>query len=271
MSPSTPPQSRPLRIASWNINSIRARPHLIEQLLDTHAVDILCLQETKCEDNSFPRAAMEAHGFTHIHLAGQRMHHGVAICSRVPVELVSRHDWQANGEARHISVRLPGGAVLHNVYVPAGGDVPDRAANPKFGQKLDFLARMTDWSGALTEPSIVLGDFNIAPHPEDVWDHKALLGVVSHTPVEVDTLAALQASHGWVDLGRRFVPRPERLYTWWSYRAKDWAVSDRGRRLDHMWATPEVATAAVAHRVHEDCRSWERPSDHIPIVTDFAF
>jgi exodeoxyribonuclease-3 len=258
-----------LRIASWNINSIRARPHLLEQLLDRCPIDVLCLQETKCEDNSFPSAAMEALGFSHVHLAGQRMHHGVAILSRVPVEAHARFDWQANGEARHISVRLPGGVVLHNVYVPAGGDVPDRTENPKFGQKLDFLGRMTDWSATLGEPSIVLGDFNIAPHPEDVWDHKALLGVVSHTPVEVDALTRLQDSHAWVDLGRRFVPRPERLFTWWSYRASDWAASNRGRRLDHIWCSPSLACAATAFETVVEARGWTRPSDHVPLVAEF--
>lgn len=258
-----------LRIASWNINSIRARPHLLEQLLDKHQVDILCLQETKCEDNSFPRAALETLGFRHLHLAGQRMHHGVAILSRIPLEPHDRFDWQANGEARHIAVRLPGGAVLHNVYVPAGGDEPDRNENPKFGQKLDFLGRMTEWSAALDEPSIILGDFNIAPHPEDVWDHKALLGVVSHTPIEVEALTKLQQSHDWIDLGRRFVPRPERLYTWWSYRASDWAASNRGRRLDHVWCSPALASAATGLETVVEARGWTRPSDHVPLVAEF--
>ncbi len=260
-----------MRIASWNINSIRARPHLIERLLDTLAIDILCLQEIKCEDNSFPRAAFDALGFRHQYLSGQRMHHGVAILSRVPLEPAGRNDWQANGEARHIAARLPNGVVLHNVYVPAGGDIPDRAQNPKFGQKLDFLGRMTDWSAALSEPSILLGDFNIAPHPEDVWDHRALLGVVSHTPIEVETLARLQDSHGWVDLGRRFVPRPERLYTWWSYRAVDWEASNRGRRLDHVWCSPALADAARGLTTLVPARGWERPSDHVPLVAEFLF
>ncbi|MFN7176925.1 MAG: exodeoxyribonuclease III, partial [Thermaurantiacus sp.] len=198
--------SRPLRIASWNINSIRARGHLVAQLLEAHAVDILCLQETKCANPEFPRAALEAAGFRHILVNGQRMHHGVAIASRVPLRPEPVQDWQANGEARHLAARLPDGTLLHNVYVPAGGDIPDRAQNPKFGQKLDFLARMTDWSGGLAEPAILVGDLNIAPLPEDVWNHKALLDVVSHTPIEVAALAALQESHGWVDLGRHFVP-----------------------------------------------------------------
>lgn len=259
-----------IRIASWNINSVRFRMAIVERFLAEAAPDILCLQETKTIDAEFPVAAFHALGYRHIVLHGQRMHHGVAIVSRVPLVEDDRLDWQANAEARHIGVRLPNGLRLENVYVPAGGDIPDRDANPKFGQKLDFLARMTDWSAALAVPTLLVGDFNIAPLESDVWSHKQLLDVVSHTPVEVAALARLQAAHGWVDLGRQFVPPPQRLYTWWSYRAKDWAASDRGRRLDHMWASPQVAAGATAHRVFEDCRSWLKPSDHVPIMTEFA-
>ncbi|MBX9795495.1 exodeoxyribonuclease III [Sphingomonas sp.] len=257
------------RIASWNINSVRFRLPIVEQFLRDAAPDILCLQETKTIDAEFPAAAFAALGYTHQLLNGQRMHHGVAIVSRVPLTEIERHDWQANGEARHIAARLPGGQRLDNVYIPAGGDIPDREANPKFGQKLDFVERMTRWSEMLAEPTVLVGDFNIAPLEADVWSHKQLLDVVSHTPVEVAALGAMQAAHGWVDLGRRFVPAPARLYTWWSYRAKDWAASDRGRRLDHMWASPALAETATAHHVHEACRSWLKPSDHIPIVTEF--
>lgn len=262
--------SQPLRIASWNINSIRARPHLIEQLLATTPVDILCLQETKCEDNQFPRALAEGWGFAHQYLAGQKMHHGVAILSRLPLELMARHDWQANGEARHIAVRLPSGVALHNVYVPAGGDVPDREQNPKFGQKLDFLGRMTDWSQTLDIPSLLVGDFNIAPYEQDVWSHKALLDVVSHTPIEIEALNRLQQSHGWIDLGRRFVPLPERLYTWWSYRASDWQASNRGRRLDHIWCSPDLDAAVCSVQTLVQARGWQRPSDHVPLVVELA-
>jgi exodeoxyribonuclease-3 len=202
---------------------------------------------------------------------GQKMHHGVAIVSKVPIVRDNRFDWQANGEARHLGVALPNGVRLENVYIPAGGDIPDREKNPKFGQKLDFLERMIDWSGTLEHPSILVGDFNIAPLECDVWSHKALLDVVSHTPIEVETLGRLQAAADWTDLGRTFIKAPERLYTWWSYRAQDWRASDRGRRLDHMWATPDVASAAKGHRVHEQCRDWGKPSDHIPLVTEFHF
>ncbi len=259
-----------LKIASWNINSVRFRFDIVERFLMEEAPDVLCLQETKANDDVFPVKAFQKLGYEHIVLNGQPMHHGVATISRVPIVEDSRRDWQANGEARHVGVRLPGGWLLENVYIPAGGDVPDREVNPKFGQKLDFIERMIDWSSALAEPTILVGDFNIAPLESDVWSHKQLVDVVSHTQVEIDLLARLQDSHGWVDLGRHFIPPPERLYTWWSYRAKDWTAGDRGRRLDHVWASPAIAKAATAHRVAEPCRSWEKPSDHIPLITEFA-
>ena len=260
-----------MKIASWNINSVRFRLDIVERFLKEMAPDILCLQETKAENAMFPLAALKGFGYPHIVINGQKMHHGVAILSKVPLVEDKSHDWQDNGEARHIGVRLPNGVLLENVYVPAGGDIPDREQNPKFGQKLDFLGRMIDWSSTLAEPTILTGDFNIAPLESDVWGHKQLLDVVSHTPIEVEILSRLQASHGWVDLGRHFMPEPARLYTWWSYRAKDWAASDRGRRLDHMWASPAIAPKAIGHDVHETCRDWDKPSDHVPIVTEFAF
>jgi exodeoxyribonuclease-3 len=196
------------------------------------------------------------------------MHHGVAILSKVELSDAGSHDWQDNGEARHIGVRLPCGIRLENVYVPAGGDIPDRTVNPKFGQKLDFIERMTRWSEKLREPTLIVGDFNVAPLECDVWSHKALLNVVSHTPIEVEALSALQQAHDWIDVGRAFVPAPERCFTWWSYRSPDWTRNDRGRRLDHMWASPELRSDLVAHRVLQPCRAGQRPSDHVPLVCE---
>jgi exodeoxyribonuclease-3 len=259
-----------LKIASWNINSVRARLPLVEKFLTEERPDVLCLQETKVCDADFPHAFFQRLGYVHRTLAGQRMHHGVAILSRLPTHEECREDWQANGEARHIGVRLECGIRIENVYVPAGGDVADREVNPKFGQKLDFLERMTRWSEACGCPTLMVGDFNVAPLECDVWNHKQLLTVVSHTPIEVEALAKLQESAGWVDLGRRFHPPPKRLFTWWSYRSLDWTKNDRGRRLDHMWATPDVAALAVDHHVYEPCRGWERPSDHVPLVTELV-
>jgi exodeoxyribonuclease-3 len=127
---------------------------------------------------------------------------------------------------------------------------------------------MTRWSEGLNEPTIILGDFNVAPLECDVWSHKALLTVVSHTPIEVEALTRLQQAHGWVDIGRKFVPAPGRCFTWWSYRSPDWTKNDRGRRLDHMWASPELAGHLRAHAVLEPCRNWERPSDHVPLIVE---
>ena len=265
-----PAMTSPLKIASWNINSVRARIGIVEQFLAAEQPDILCLQETKVVDQDFPIETFRRLGYKHNILCGQRMHHGVAILSRQPLQEDLRHDWQDNGEARHVGVRLANGIRLENVYIPAGGDIPDREQNAKFGQKLDYIERMTRWSESCREPTIIVGDFNVAPLECDVWSHKQLLNVVSHTPIEVEALTRLQASNDWVDLGRHFHPAPGRLHTWWSYRSPDWTKNDRGRRLDHMWASKDVARMATAHTVHETCRAWTRPSDHVPLVTEFA-
>lgn len=259
-----------MKIASWNINSVRFRLPIVERLLAEEAPDILCLQETKAENGVFPEAAFRAAGYDHIVLNGQKMHHGVAIVSKVPLIADLRHDWQDNGEARHVGVEVPGagGLVLENVYVPAGGDIPDRDQNLKFGQKLDFLERMTRWADRVDRPTVIVGDFNIAPLDCDVWNHKQLLKVVSHTPLEVETLARFRDAHGWADLGREHIKAPERYYSWWSYRAKDWKQGDRGRRLDHVWCSPEIKRHTVSHKVIEEARDWPQPSDHVPLVTE---
>lgn len=258
-------------IVTWNINSVRLRADQVLRVLAEQAPDVLCLQEIKTQESTFPHELFEAAGYTHRVVHGQKGYHGVATVSRIPLREFSRHDWQANGEARHIGVELLGpgrGMVLENVYIPAGGDIADREANPKFGQKLDFLERMTRWADALDRPTLIVGDFNIAPLDCDVYDHKALLKVVSHTPVEVETLGRFRDAHGWEDLGRKFIPAPERNYSWWSYRSF-WRDKDQGRRLDHMWASPELAPQARGHRIVEETRRWDQPSDHVPLITEF--
>ena len=260
--------SKRLKIASWNINSVRARAALVERLIVEEQPDILCLQETKVVDDIFPA---ELFIVTAIATGSSTASEcTTALRSSVGCRLQDpgKHDWQDNGEARHIGVRLECGIRLENVYVPAGGDTPDRTVNPKFGQKLDFIERMTRWSESLNEPTIIVGDFNVAPLECDVWSHKALLTVVSHTPVEVEALNRLQQTHDWIDIGRRFIPAPERCFTWWSYRSPDWTKNDRGRRLDHMWCSPELGGHLVAHQVLEPCRNWERPSDHVPLICE---
>src|SRR5690554_6497726 len=258
-------------IATWNINSVRLREGLVARLLQEEAPDILCLQECKSPVEKIPLEAFRALGYNWIVARGQKGYNGVAILSRLPIEDAGDRDYAKLGHARHVAARLENGVTIHNMYVPAGGDIPDRELNPKFGQKLDFYERMTQWSDKLDTPTILLGDFNIAPLEADVWSHKQLINVVSHTPLEVETMARLQGAHEWVDIGRRFVPDPERLYTWWSYRARYWLASDKGRRLDHVWVSPELTGTAVSHNVHEDARGWGKPSDHAPLITEFNF
>ena len=266
-----PNAPRMISVATWNINSVRLRIEQVKRVLAEQLPDVLCLQEIKCQESQFPAAALAELGYVHQAVHGQKGYHGVATVSRIPMREFSRHDWQDNGEARHVGVELLGpgkGMVLENVYIPAGGDVADREVNPKFGQKLDFLGRMTRWADALDRPTLIVGDFNVAPLECDVYDHKALLKVVSHTPVEVETLGRFRDAHGWVDLGREFIPAPERNYSWWSYRSF-WRQKDHGRRLDHMWASPDLAAQAQSHRFVEETRRWDSPSDHVPLVTEF--
>jgi len=259
-----------ITIATWNINSVRLRIDQVERFLLRDAPDVLCLQEIKCSTELFPREMFERLGYSHIAISGQKGYHGVATVSRLPFVETGRHDWQANGEARHVGVELAGhGFHLENVYIPAGGDIADRDANPKFGQKLDFLERMTAWSHTLDRPTLLVGDFNVAPLECDVYDHKALVKVVSHTPVEVAALGRLAQAHDWVDLGRKHIPAPQRNYSWWSYRSY-WRDKDQGRRLDHMWASPALAERSIEHRLVEETRRWDQPSDHVPLITGFS-
>jgi exodeoxyribonuclease-3 len=262
-----------MRLISWNVNSLRARFDHIERVMEEQAPDVLCLQETKIEDRLFPRDWFEERGYGHLCFHGQKSYHGVAIAARIPLLNEHRVDWCAKGDARHVQAVLAGGVELHNFYVPAGGDEPDPAVNDKFAHKLAFLDEMATWSKAMdsTTPAILVGDLNVAPLQSDVWSHKALLKTISHTPIEVEKLSAIQADGEWVDVMRQVVPAPERLYSWWSYRARDWRAADRGRRLDHVWVTPPLKDKVAAMRVLEDVRGWTKPSDHAPVLVDFNF
>lgn len=262
----------PLKIATWNINSVRLRLPIVQKFLTEEQPDVLCLQETKTVDETFPAAALAEAGYAHQAFRGEKGYNGVAILSRLPIEPLGHRDFCAKGDCRHVMCRIEG-ITLHNFYIPAGGDVPDRAVNEKFGHKLDFVDEITGWFGsgdAPGGPSVMVGDFNIAPMEHDVWSHKQLLKVVSHTPIEVEKLAAAQASRNWIDVARHFVPPEEKLYSWWSYRSRDWEVSDRGRRLDHIWATPDLEGQLLACRTVKPARGWEKPSDHVPVLAEIA-
>lgn len=261
-----------MRIVTWNINSVRLRLDLLMRLIAEHEPDVICLQETKVVDDSFPLGPLAERGYVHNHVHGMKSYNGVAILSRLPMTARDVVHWCGREDCRHAWAELPGGIELHSVYVPAGGDVPDPAANDKFAHKLRFLDEMTDWwrtRRSADRPMVLVGDLNIAPLENDVWSHKQMLDVVSHTPVEVEKLTAMQESLGWVDAVRRFVPAEEKLYSWWSYRARDWQASDRGRRLDHIWVTPPLAEALEGAAILRDARGWEpKPSDHVPVIVD---
>ena len=256
-------------LATWNINSVRLRAGLVERLMREEAPDVLCLQECKSPVDKMPLEGFAALGYGHVVARGQKGYNGVAILSKLPVEDMGDKDFASLGHARHAAARLENGVVIHNFYVPAGGDKPNRDVNVKFGQKLDYLTEMRDWfREEAFARSILVGDLNIAPREDDVWNHKQLLKVVSHTPVEVAHLREVQEAGGWVDVTRKDIPEGN-LYSWWSYRSPDWDAADKGRRLDHVWATSDIAGAGHSSRVLREVRGWEQPSDHAPVFATF--
>lgn len=261
-----------MRLMTWNINSVRLRAELVLKAAAELRADVVCLQETKTPDEFFPHDIFAAAGFTHRHIHGMKSYNGVAILSRIPFQEVAVHHRVGREDCRHIAVKVSG-AELHNIYIPAGGDVPDPLENDKFAHKLGFVDELAEWFPNHYKSDanlIAVGDFNIAPLPNDVWSHKQLLDVVSHTPVEVEKLEKFRTSLGWVDVGRHFVPEDEKLYTWWSYRNRDWKVSNRGRRLDHIWVTQPLESFLKSHEVLTHARDWEKTSDHVPIAVEFS-
>lgn len=268
-----------LSVTTWNINSVRLRFPIVKDLLEQERPDVLCLQETKTPDDKFPAADFKALGYLHQAFVGNKGYNGVAILSKLPFSSKTAMEMCGRSDARHISVTLAkearkaAGISIHNFYVPAGGDEPDPTVNDKFAHKLAFLEDMNRWAET-NRPTdglaILVGDLNIAPYETDVWSHKQLLDVVSHTPIETSTLEAFRRNHGWVDAIRHQRPEPERVYTWWSYRAQDWEAADKGRRLDHVWLSPGLAGAIGSVDVHKAARGWLRPSDHAPVTVRLA-
>ena len=261
-------------ITTWNINSVRLRMPIVEKFLMKHQPDILCLQETKVPNELFPLAPLRAMGYEHIIIHGQKGYHGVAIASRIPLTEDHSFDYGSVGHARHISAIFERGGRrvrLHNFYVPAGGDEPDPAINPKFEHKLNFIEEMKllKAEAEVNTSAILVGDLNIAPLEHDVWSHKQLLKIVSHTPVETEGLLEVIKRGAWLDLMRQHVPANEKLYTWWSYRAKDWEAADKGRRLDHIWSSSDLGPHLKRIEILKEARGWEKPSDHVPVTAYF--
>ncbi|HJK86751.1 MAG TPA: exodeoxyribonuclease III [Candidatus Megaira endosymbiont of Nemacystus decipiens] len=256
-----------MKIVTWNINSIRLRLELIKIINEKYLPDVICLQETKVEDKFFPMEAINNMGFPHVVFRGQKSYNGVAILSKYPIINSFAVDLY-NEDKRHICGRIKN-IEIHNFYVPAGGDIPDESINPKFKHKIQFVKLMQDWfknNRNKSDKIILLGDLNIAPHENDVWSTKQLRDVVSHTPIERSTLINFQKSFDFIDTGRHFIPQKEKLYSWWSYRNRDWKKSNRGRRLDHLWVSSNLAGDLIETYYDRDMRSSNRPSDHIPCL-----
>ncbi len=263
-----------LRICTWNVNSVRLRAEQAARFVAEQAPDVLCMQEIKCQEAEFPTQAFIDMGLPHIKISGQKGWHGVAIASRLPIVPGPTLDVCREGHARVVGGVIAG-VEVQNFYIPAGGDEPDRAINPKFDHKLDFYERLTALMSNRDPkaPLVVTGDLNVAPGEYDVWNHKFMSKVVSHTPIELEAFAKLMASLGFIDIVREAIPDPQKLFSWWSYRAADFRMSNRGLRLDHLLLSPGLREAALrqgaaAARVHDDVREWERPSDHAPVSVD---
>jgi exodeoxyribonuclease-3 len=284
-----------MKIISWNINSLRLRLPLLKKLVEEANPDVICLQETKVQDCDFPLLEVKALGYDFVEFSGEKSYNGVAIISKFPLTNVKKIDVRDYGHKRHISAKIKD-IELHNFYVPAGGDIPDVKLNDKFDHKLKFVDWMSNYFTNIENVDdigspfrgnellrseakhndggkkiIIVGDMNIAPLEHDVWSHKQLLKIVSHTPIEVEKMMFLQQSLNFIDTHRHFVDESQKLYSWWSYRARDPLGADKGRRLDHIWATPNLKDNIKSINIYKNFRIENQPSDHVPIETIFNF
>lgn len=261
------------KLITWNVNSIRIRMDLLQKLCEQENPDVICLQEVKAKEEDFPFESVKALGFPHIALYGMAGYNGVAILSKTELKDVEQKNWVGKTDARHICAKVFDDIEINNIYIPAGGDIPDPIENLSFAHKLTFMDDIAEWweqhiDELQHKKMLVCGDFNVAPLEHDIWGHKQCLKIVSHTPVEVERLTRLKNSVKFIDVLRRFFPEPQKLYSWWSYRNPNWQTNDKGRRLDHVWVSPNLEERLVSGKILRDVRAWERPSDHVPVVVE---
>ena len=248
-----------MRITTWNVNSLRARLPQFLAWLEANQPDAVCLQETKCLDDAFPRLDLAGIGYqAAVH--GQRTYNGVAICARSPLlDVETGIPWQGDGQARGIAATVDGMRVI-SLYVPHGQDVGSEASS----YKLAWLGRLAEYLRPVAARGnlVVCGDFNIAPADIDVYDPAAWREKVLCSTPERQAFQALEAL-GLVDALRRVNPEPG-VYTWWDYR-QGMFRRNLGLRIDHFLVTPDVADRIQAVEVHTDVRRGEAPSDHAPV------
>ncbi len=262
-----------LRIASWNVNSLRVRLQHVLDWLDATTTDILGLQETKVTDDAFPTEAFAEAGYDCVY-SGQKTYNGVALVSRrdtVTERLGPPRDTLtdlpgADDPARRVLVASYGQWRIANLYVPNGQSV----GAPKYDYKLDWLALLADFvrdESARHERLVVLGDFNIAPEDRDVHDPELWRGKILCSDAERDALAAVMAP-GLVDTFRAF-EEDGGIFSWWDYRAAAFR-RNRGLRIDLILASPGAAADLAAAHIDPAPRRLERPSDHTPTVAEFT-
>ena len=256
-----------MRIATWNVNSLKARLPRVEEWLEYAQPDVLCLQETKLSDANFPAMAFSALGYESAH-HGQGQWNGVAILSKVGIEEITSGFGESlvdpyEGDARLIAATC-GGIRIVSVYVPNGREVPSEF----YDRKLEWFERLAEWVQAgfkPTDPLMILGDFNVAPEDVDVWNPKAFQGSTHVTEPERAAVARLE-DWGMVDTFRKIYDQ-ERLYSYWDYRAGDFHQG-RGMRIDLILATAPVAERVTWALVDRNARKGKSPSDHAPVLVD---
>ena len=256
-----------MKIVTWNINSIRIRLELLKELSENYTPDIICLQEIKVENHLFPVEIIKSYGYEYLAYHGQKSYNGVCIISKFPFKVMDNLYFCGTRATRHIHILLETGLNIHNFYIPSGGEVPDVDLNPKFKEKLLYLDEMQKWlKKNIKGQAIICGDFNIAPLENDVWSHKQLLKEISHTEVEINKLLSIQNDLNWIDAARFFISPQEKSYSWWSYRNPNWQKNNKGRRLDHIWLTPDLKGQLESYSVLDDFRKMKSPSDHVPLM-----
>lgn len=261
-----------MKIVTWNINSIRIRLDLIKQLTEEESPDIIALQETKVEDHLFPLKQIKELGYPYCYYKGEKSYNGVAILSKKKPDNIFHLNF-VKDDARHVAIQF-NDLEIHNFYIPAGGDEPDPEINPKFQHKLDYLDEKLLWlenNKSSKDKIIIVGDLNISPYEHDVWSSYQLRNDVSHTPIEREKHIRNMNSLNFIDIGRKYVDLKQKLYSWWSYRNRDWKKSNRGRRLDHIWVTQTLEPNISNFKILQEARDWIKPSDHVPVICTFKF
>jgi exodeoxyribonuclease-3 len=254
-----------MKLATWNVNSLKVRlPHLLQWLAD-NPVDIVCLQETKLTDDKFPQAEIEAAGY-HVVFSGQKTYNGVAILSRYPMtDIVRNNPHFDDAQQRLIAATIEGMRIVC-AYIPNGQAV----GSDKYQYKLAWLAALRDWLAeqCKTYPALaLLGDYNIAPEDRDVHDPQAWAGSVLVSEPERAALRSLVA----LDLADAFrlFEQPEKTFSWWDYRQLGFRLN-KGLRIDHILLSPPLAARCIACSIDRAPRKWEQPSDHAPVVATLS-